>query len=261
MLNCPSTLAFSANYSAKRLKKAYNLFGVSTVKRIIGFALFLLGANREDIARYLEVPLGTFLSFLTRIEKYGLPAFEDRRRTPVIQHPKTEMPVSMSLSVRDKSVSINLASGHQSMNIPPDNSLQSKVVLLTFLNSGLVSTKEISRALGISERHTRELNCRLRDEDAYALIDKRKGQLKDYRFTPEIKAELVQQFAVNAISGHKSSGRIIAEQIEKRCNLHLSARSIRFHMQKLGLYRIVKSLPQLLSTLKKTTFNNSEQKE
>lgn len=251
MLNCPSTLAFSATYSAKRLKKAYNLFGVSAVKRIIGFALFLLGANREDIARYLEVPFGTFLSFLTRIEKYGLLAFEDRRRTPVIQHPKTEMPVSMSLSVRDKSVSINLASGHHSMNVSPDNSLQAKVVLLTFLNSGLVSTKEISRALGISERHTRELNCRLRDEDAYALIDKRKGQLKDYRFTPEIKAELVQQFAVNAISGHKSSSRIIAEQIEKRCNLHLSDRSIRFHMQKLGLYRIVKSLPQLLSTLKK----------
>ena len=261
MLNCPSNLGYSATFSVKRLKMAYDLFGENTVKRIIGFALFLLGANREDIAGYLEVPFGTFLSFLTRIEKYGLAAFEDRRTRQVIQHPKTEMPVSMSLSVGDKSVPIHLASGHCSLNTPAENSLQAKVVLLTFLNGGFVSTKETSDILGISERHTRELNYRLHDEDAYALIDKRRGQLKDYRFTPEIKAELVQQFAVNAISGQKTSSRMIAEQIEKRCNLHLSDRSIRFHMQKLGLYRIVKSLPQLLSTLKKTPLNNSEQKE
>lgn len=261
MLNYPSNLEYSATFSAKRLKKAYDIFGANTVKRIIGFALFLLGANREDIADYLKVPFGTFLSFLTRVEKYGLPAFEDHRKTQVIQHPKTEMPVSMCFSVGDKSVSIHLASGHHPVNIPPDNSLQAKVVLLTFLNSGLVSTKEISDILGISERHTRELNYRLHDEDAYALIDKRRGQLKDYRFTPEIKAELVQQFAVNAISGQKTSSRMIAEHIEKRCNLHLSDRSIRFHMQKLGLYKIVKSLPQIVITLKKTTLNNSEQKE
>jgi len=261
MLNCPSNLGYSATFSAKRLKKAYNIFGKNTVKRIIGFALFLLGANREDIAGYLKIPFGTFLSFLTRVEKYGFPAFEDRRKTQVIQHPKTEMPVSMSLSVGDRSSSIHLASGHYSVNTPPDNSLQAKVVLLTFLNSGLVSTREISDILGISDRHTRELNYRLHDEDAYALIDKRRGQLKDYRFTPEIKAELVQQFVVNAISCQKTSSRMIAEQIERRCNLHLSDRSIRFHMQKLGLYRIVKSLPQLVSTLKKTALNNSEQKE
>jgi len=251
MLNCPSNLEYFATYSAKRLEKAYNIFGANTVKRIIGFALFLLGANREDIARYLEVPFGTFLSFLTRVEKYGLPVLEDRRRAPVIQLPKTETPVSMSLGVGDKSVFIHLAPGHHPIKVPPDNSLQAKVVLLTFLNSGLISNKEISDTFRISERHTRELNYRLRDEDAYALIDKRKGQLKDYRFTPEIKAELVQQFAVNAISGQKTSSRMIAEQIEKRCNLHLSDRSIRFHMQRLGLYRIVKSLPQLVSTLKK----------
>ena len=261
MLNCPSTLEYSATFSAKRLKKAYDIFGANTVKRIIGFALFLLGANREDIASYLKVPFGTFLSFLTRVEKYGLAAFEDRRKRQVIQHPKTDEPVSMCFSVGEKSVSIHLASGHYSLNTPPDNSLQAKVVLLTFLNSGLVSTKETSDILGISERHTRELNYRLHDKDAYALIDKRRGQLQDYRFTPEIKSELVQQFTANAISGQKTSSRMIAEQIEKRCNLHLSDRSIRFHMQKLGLYRIVKSLPQLLSTLKKTKFNNSEQKE
>jgi len=261
MLNCPSNLRYSATFSAKRLKKAYDIFGTNTVNRIIGLALFLLGANREKVAEHLRVPFGTFLSFLTRVEKYGLAAFEDRRKRQVIQDAKRQMPVSMSLSVGDKSVPIHLASGHYSVNTPSDNSLQTKIVLLTFLNSHLVSTKQIAEILGISERHARELKNRLHDEDAYALIDKRRGQLKDYRFTPEIKAELVQQFAVNAISGQKTSSRMLAEQIEKRCDLQLSNRSIRFHVQKLGLHRIVKSLPQLLSTFKKTPFSNSKQKE
>ena len=249
MLNCPYTLAFSTTFRTKRLEKAYSILGINVVKRIIGFVLFLLGAKREDIAQYLDVPFGTFLSFLTRVEKYGLNAFEDRRKSQAVAQQKLE--TSLSLIVQEKEVPIQLAPGHSSIDIPADNSLQAKVVLLTFLSSGLVSTKEISHALGFSERHTRELNYSLRSKDAYALIDKRKGQLKDYRFTPQIKAELVQQFAANAISGNKTSSRVIAEQIEKRCSLHLSDRSIRLHIQKLGLFRIVKSLPQLVESLKK----------
>ena len=56
MLNCPSNLGYSATFSAKRLKKASDIFGENTVKRIIGFALFILGANREEIAGYLKIP-------------------------------------------------------------------------------------------------------------------------------------------------------------------------------------------------------------
>jgi len=249
MLNCPYTLTFSTTFRTKRLEKAYSILGINVVKRIIGFVLFLLGANREDIAQYLEVPFGTFLSFLTRVDKHGLHAFEDRRKSSAV--PQRKLETSLSLIVQEKKVPIQLAPGHSSIDIPADNSLQAKVVLLTFLNSGLICTKEISQALGFSERHTRELNYRLQAEDAYGLIDKRKGQLKDYRFTPQIKAELVQQFAANAISGNKTSSRLIAKQIEERCNLHLSDRSIRLHMQKLGLSRIVKSLPRLVDSLKK----------
>ena len=82
MSNCPIDLKFSKTHSDKRLEKAYERLGVKIITRIIGFTLFLLGAKREDIAQYLQTPVGTFLSFLTRTDRYGLLAFEDRRKSP-----------------------------------------------------------------------------------------------------------------------------------------------------------------------------------
>jgi len=256
MLNCPLTLTFSPTFRAKRLRKACDLLGTAVVKRLVAFVLFLLGANREDIARFVSMPFGTFLSLLIRIETIGLAGFEDRRKSSPLEHVQTQSP-AMTLRVKDRSVSVVPSAEAHIIDIPPGNALQAKVVLLTFLDNGLLSSKDTSYVLEFSQRHTRELNSRLREKDAYALMDNRKGQLRDYRFTPQIKAEIVQQFAANAISGTKTSSRTIAGQIERRCGLHLSDRSLRLHIHKLGLSYIVQSLPQLVDTLKKTLPDNS----
>lgn len=256
MLNCPLSLAFSPTFREKRLKKACDLLGSAVVKRLVGFVLFLLGANREDVARFIHMPFGTFLSLLMRIDAIGLSGFEDRRRnSSAPQEPR--QPLAVTLRVNDRIMCLDSGAGHENIDIRPENSLQAKVVLLTFLDNGLLSSKDTAEALGLSQRHTRELNTRLREHDACALIDRRAGQLTDYQFTPQIKAEIVQQFAANAISGAKTSSRVIAEQIAQRCGLQLSDRSLRLHMRKLGLFYIVHSLPQLVETVKKTPQDNS----
>jgi len=253
MLDYHSSLSFSNTHSNKRLEKAYKYLGANVVNRIIGFALFLLGANRKDIAQYLKIPFGTFISFLTRIVHFGIPAFGDRRSTSSLQPQKIETPLKVSLTVKDQNVCIQLGGEGQTINIPSKNSLQMKTVLLTLLNNGLISTKETSQTLGLSTRHTTELSAKMQQNDVHSLIDKRKGQLKYYRYTPEIKAELIQQFAANAISGQPTSSHVITEQINKRCNLNLSDRSIRLHIQKLGLRKIARSLPKLVDSLKKNS--------
>jgi len=258
MLNCPYSLTFSRTYSHKRLEKAYKILGASLVNRIIGFALFLLGAKREDIAQYLSLPFGTFLSFLTRIDQHGLLAFEDRRKLPPTKPEKVQTPPGkIQLSLKDHNICIQLGYQNQSVNIPCNNSFQSKIVLLSFLKSGLFSANDIAHVLGFSERHIRYLADRLHKQDVFSLIDNRAGQRLDYQFTPEIKAELIQQFAANAITGKPTSSRAISEYLNKRCDLTLSDRSIRLHAKKLGLPQIVKSLPVLVDTLKKTPLDGS----
>ena len=252
MSNCPIDLHFSKTHSNKRIEKAYESLGVKVANRIIGFTLFLLGAKREDIAKYLQMPVGTFLSFLTRTNRYGLLAFEDRRKSPYVKVVKIEAPVKVSLAVTEQNVIIQLGGNSQVIIIPRNNQLQCKVILLTFVNNGLLTAKEVSEVLGFSVRHTRDLNVKMHEGDAYWLIDKRKGQIQDYRFTPEIKAELIQQVAANAITGKPTSSRAVSQQIKERCNLVLPDRSVRLHMNKLGLPKISNSLPALVEDLKKT---------
>ena len=106
MLNCPINLAFSSIHSKKRLEKAYKTLGVNVVNKIIGFALFLLGAKREEIAQSLGIPFGTFLSFLTRIDQNGLIAFGDRRKLSPYQPVKIKTPPKVTLSTKDQNVCI-----------------------------------------------------------------------------------------------------------------------------------------------------------
>jgi hypothetical protein len=257
MLNYPPNLKFSSNLCKKRLEKAYRLLGVRVVHRIIGFALFLLGAKREDIAQYLAMPFGTFLSFLTRIDQCGIFAFVDQRTSPSPQPVIVEKPLDISLNVYDQNFCIRLGDEKQVLTIPRNNLLQCKVVLLTFLNSGLLSLDTISHSLGYSERGVRDLRAKIYEEDVYSLIDKRKGQLQHYRFTPKIKAELIQQFTAHTISGKSTSSRVISDHINQRCNMNLSDRSIRLHIKDLGLHEIKNTLPDLIEMLKKNSTSTS----
>ena len=256
MSNYPISLIFSKIHSDKLLDKAYETFGINTINRIIGFTLFLLGAKRQDIAQYLGIPMGTFLSFLTRTDRYGLSTFEDRRKSPLFKVVRAEARLKISLDVTEENLIIQLNGNNQSIIIPRQNQLQCKVILLTLLNNGLLSAKKVSDVLGFSVRYTRELNAKMHDADVFCLIDKRKGQIHDYRFTPEIKAELIQQVAANAITGKPISSRVISEQISERCNLSLPDRTIRLHMKKLGLHKISESLLTIVEDLKKTPSND-----
>ena len=136
MLNCLDELTFSKAHSEKRIKKAYNLLGKNLVNKIIGFTLFLLGANREQIAKKINIPIGTFLSFLTRLDNIGISAFGDRRSSTSFQvsQPKSQK-LCMSLKMEANNFSIQFNNEEKTIDIPINNSLQMKVVLLTFLKN------------------------------------------------------------------------------------------------------------------------------
>ncbi len=141
----------------------------------------------------------------------------------------------------------------KTIDLPINNSLQAKVVLLTFLKNGLLSLAEVSQSLNFSTVHTRQLCEKLYSEDAHSLIDKRKGQLKDYTYTSDIKSKIIKQFTVNAVTGASTSSQIISQQLNDKHNLKLSDRSVRSHIRKLGLHKIAKSLSLEVTKVKKSS--------
>ena len=256
MSHCPSTLTFSATHADKRVEAAQSTLGEGVVRKLLAYALFLMGGRREEIAQHLGLPLGTLLSLLTRITRHGLPALEDRRHAtsgflpPVAEAPKIE------LVSGEAGITVDLGV-ERTVWLAATNPLQSKVFLLTLLNHGLLELSQVADLLGYSQAHTARLARQLREADVPALIDKRQGQQQEYRVTPAVKAELIQQFVVDLIARGRTSGEAISEQLQARCGIHLPARTVRHHLAQLGLPAIRRSLPQLLAEVKKTSSGSS----
>ena len=249
MINCQE-ISFSQKLQQQRMAQAQSILGTKVTDHFICFALYLLGASRKSISTLTNTPPGTIRSRVRAILSNGLPALEDRRSRSSTFLPPQEKETVASIYIEEQSTVVDFGTGRQ-LKIPRQNILQTRVILLTMLQSNLLGSRDVSQALGFSTVHTGNLAKKLHTGDIAALIDKRQGQKQEYLFTSDIKAELICQFVLDIVTSGKSSGKLLAKQLNKRCKLTLSERSIRYHIEKLGLSKVKKSLPQLISGLKK----------
>ena len=249
-------LKFSDHYSNQRINLFSNIIGEKTIKKIIAFALYLLGASRNAVAEFFEIPYDTFKSFTERLEQVGLSALFDRRakrQTFPESKQRTEQTIQkVMVNFQDNYLYINLESGNNLFKIPSDNSIQIKTILLTLLDNKLISRNTVSELLDYTPAHIHRLNQKLQHNDVGLFIDQRQGQQKNYLFNPQIQTEMFQQYIANLVTGRSVSSQILSENLKERCNIDLSARTIRYHLNKSGLSNIKKTLPQFIESLKKT---------
>lgn len=256
MINCHQ-LSFSIHYSKKRIVIANKVIGSITVKKIIAFALYLLGASRNSIAEILNLPYDTFKSFSERMEQDGISALIDRRlkqkAIPEINPPKSP---KGHVDFTPDFLTIYFGIENQSLTIPANNTIQIRTVVLTMLKNNFIDISTASQALNCHASHVQRLNRRLHNDDATIFNDKRQGQKKDYVFDSEIKAEMIQQFVANLVIHRNVSSEKLSKDLKDRCDIDLPSRTIRYHIEKLGLSKIRKSLPELIDSLKKTQRSN-----
>lgn len=238
--------------SQKRTEQAERVLGTAVTFRVIALALYLLGANLKGLAKFVGMPLDTVKTLARRTLRDGLPALEDRRHKTSDFLPKIEelRPFSCKLLFEAEAFVVEF-NGEKRITLPRRNLTQCRTVLLTLLDAKLLEIEDVARALGLSGERTRKLRKELIEEDVHAVLDKRQGQQKDYLFTPEVKFELVQQIVLNALSGWPTSGRAITEDLQQRCEIKVSERSVRSYLNKLGLTKLKESLPTLLEDQKK----------
>ncbi len=252
MSNYLNKLELSESKSKKRLEKAYAFMGKALINRIIAYALYLLGANRDDIADLLSMPKGTLLCLLTRLSRNGLVGLSDGRgknNATIIRTGSKDLEYEVECN---GDIIIKSGFVKSILKIVGTDVLQKKIVLLTFLENKLISYDMVARSLGVSVRHVSNLLKKLRVKGVASLSDQRIGQQQDYVYTPEIKSELILQFAVNASGNGKISSHALASDIQKRANVDLSERSIRLHISKLGLNMISRKMKDLICSQKKT---------
>jgi len=251
-------MVFSPSHSNNRIEKALRVLPKLVLKKMLFFSLYLLGAKISAIASLVEMPEESGKTVIRRILKGGLPALGDRRQsTKAYEHQLPQPAVhgqQLSVITEDDSCLITFFDSRQQIKILRRHRVQLRAVILTLLQAGFISTQTASSTLGITAAHCLDLSEKLLNEDvAEVLIDKRKGQKNDLLFDPQVKAELVQQFAARSIAGYSVSGKALAEAVNNNLQTAISDRAVRWHMKKLGLMEIKKSLPKLVKSLKKTS--------
>jgi len=253
LINCRN-LSLSPQLSKNRIDQAKKTLGPGVVQRVLCFALYLLGVNRSAIGQLLSMPVETAKSIIKAVTRDGLGAFEDRRRRVSTFLPRVQLePAPITLKNEEDHVVVDL--GGRYVSLPRQDALQVKIVLLTMLNNGLLSKRAVAEALWFTSTHTTTLARRLSEKGACSLVDRRQGQKQEYRVPAPIKAELVQQFAVDIITSGQTSGEKISTELKERCNISIPARTVRHHLAQMGLREIKQSLPQLLAGAKKNSKN------
>jgi transposase len=252
-LHCQS-LSFDPKLSARRLKKAQRIFPIKILHNIIFLSLYLLGMKRSAIASTFGLSPNTVRTKIRIFLKEGASALFDRRKKnllpPVKEEP--EMSPERETVIEQTTEDDVLRIGDICIAIPKNNHLQARAVLLTLVQNGIITKAEAAESLNLSLGHIGYLCNELKDKDIQCLLDQRQGQKEDYKFTPEVKAQLIQIFTIKSLTGKRTSGKTIGEELEAMFGISFSERSVRFHMLKLGLSHIKRTLPVQYALEKKT---------
>lgn len=247
---------FAPTKSETRINGALKVFPRGVLMRLLAFALHLLGAKRKAVATLVDIPEESVKTVVRHVMRDGLAALRDRRRRLDEPPSAQTSPSPPHISARREGewCVVEFGPDQNPLRIPVGFHVQARAVLLSLVNARLLSVKEAAAVLGLSAAHCRELAKKLVAYDvAESLVDKRTGQKSDYRVGPEQKAELIQQMAARAITGRSTSSNVLAEAINERTQSNVSARTIRWHVLKLGLNRIEETFPELVATLKKSS--------
>jgi hypothetical protein len=214
--------------------------------------------KRSMIASTLGLSPNTVRTKIRLFFRDGISAIFDRRKTNVVSHVQDKPAASPKRKtvIEQTTEEIVFRIRDICIAIPRHNYLQARAVLLTFVQNKVVTKAEAAKNLNLSSVHIGYLCNELKNKDIHSFLDQRKGQKQDYKFTPEVKAQLIQIFTINSLTGKKTSGKVIGEKLEAMYETKFSERSVRFHMSKLGLRQIKNTLP-VQYELEKKTGNNS----
>jgi hypothetical protein len=255
MMDCRN-IEFSAQKSHQRLERYLRVFSPELLDRILAFALYLLGVKRQVVASMVAMPEDSVKTILRTIQKDGFPALRDRRYSKEESHPSSPTPVQeseVSLHIDGTYCVVDFGIVKREIRILLDNKIHLRTLLLSLCHAGLLTANEVSAVLGITTAHCRQLARKLATHDVVeTLVDQRQGQKQDYLVGTEEKAQIIKHFAALAVTGRSTSGDSLAQALNESNQISLSPRTIRWHMNKLGLNNIKKTLPELVNRLKKT---------
>jgi len=253
----------SENLSQKRITRAINTLGEGVVIRILAFASYLMGWSYEDIARNYGYSIPGLKSLLQQVLLQGVERFVDQRRKDAWQSPYVEPPAvkcQVDLEQRDDGMVVNIEKA--SLFIKEEDTLARKTLAILLVDSGVLTQKEAAELTGTKPLAVSKNYQAFKAEGAAGLVDKREGQKQEYRFTPQVKGELIRGYSLKALENISPSSSVLAQHLSEVFGQPFSRRSVSYHLDQTGLNlvgpRIVEDTQRFLQEQLKKGLQNSD---
>lgn len=246
-MDCPQLPDDQSTANAKkRLQSASNVLGKDVLVRLLIYALYLLGFKRETLANMFGYQLAGIKSIIDRASEYGLEGLIDQRKGT-----KEPEKIKPEVVLTENEAAINV-SEPLSIAVNRNDHLARKVLAVCLVESGAITAAQGAEFLGYTPQAFSRLLKRYRENGSSDLLDKRKGQQRDYKVDLDVKSEILYQFlklsSQNTAFSSKDIHRAVNEAFPEK---QISERTVRYHLTLLGFSQVHRRLKEELFSGKK----------
>lgn len=228
----------SLTLGEKRLEKTVQVLGTDVLQRLIVFVLYVLGFNRELIAKLCNYQVSGVKTLVDRVFNNGLEGFYDHRRTKGLSN-EGNSNVFINDATDQKQINIS----GTVISVPKNDLLAKKIISVTLTESNILSNLEGAEIMDYTPQAFGRLRERYKQKGSHGLIDQRQGKKGDYKVTPEVKAEIIYQICEKVREGISFSSEDICAAINEHFPENkISPRTIRHHLTQWGFPQIKKNL-------------------
>ena len=240
-MQCPDLNSFqSLNKGHKRLEQAIDSLSADVVGRILGYSLYLFGYSYEFISKTTGLSEPGIKTLIQDIIKDGVERFLDKRKKSTLQLSNKSSgdvlnsPVVKYIESNDHYVKFE-ATGKISIKIGKTDILGKKLIALFFVESKLITQTKAAEIIGCQRLAIQQNLQKLRTSGFQGILDNRRGQKSDYKFSTDVKGEIIKCFISSIFEVKTPTKSTISRHLNEKFSNNYSERATALHLKKLGL--------------------------
>jgi len=240
-MECPDLRKLQSRHKGQnRIDHAVNSIGGDVVNRILGYSLYLFGFPYEFISSKTGLSEAGFKTLARQINKNGIGRFQDRRRKKECSYLKGRGKNINDATIVNYNEQDNIHAefeikGSVSIKIRKDDILGKKLLTLLLMEAGVLMQKDATQILNCQRLTVRKNLLKLQSSGAKGLIDRRRGQTKDYKFDAKVIFEIIKKFISGVFDMETPSKTNTNKHLNEKFSQSFSERATALHLKKMGL--------------------------
>jgi len=237
-MECPELSTFQSRHKGQnRIDQATKCLGEDVINRILSYSLYLFGLPYDFISSRTGLSEAGLKTLVQQINKNGIDRFKDKRRKEENSYLKESGKDNafVKYSEQDDIYAEFDIKGSLSIKIRKDDILGKKLLALLFLEADILKQKDAAKIMNCQRLAVRKNLLKLRSSGTKGLLDKRRGQAKDYKFNEKVIFEILKSFISSVFNMETPAKTNINQHLNESFSQSFSERATALHLKRMGL--------------------------